>query len=180
MNIEDVISEDTPEYIALDEFEKYLIIYRIIYLQMMEIWNKPMKRYDHYKRIVQLVFGLDEFDEGIPTFIESFKDQYSYGIEKYKKDTIQNRFNYLIHLSEVSKAEVDRFVRSEEIDECKRKILGRFGWEPKSSYATWDNELRRIYDRYREEMTAMIDKKSHSDIKYLRERLRELIKRKSK
>ena len=51
---------------------------------------------------------------------------------------------------------------------------------PKSSYATWDNELRRIYDRYREEMTAMIDKKSHSDIKYLKERLRELIKRKSK
>ena len=41
MNIEDVISEDTPEYIALDEFEKYLIIYRIIYLQMMEMWNKP-------------------------------------------------------------------------------------------------------------------------------------------
>ena len=88
--------------------------------------------------------------------------------------------NYLIHLSEVSKAEVDRFVRSEEIDACKSKILGRFGWEPKSSYATWDNELRRIYDRYREEMTAMIDKKSHSDIKYLKERLRELIKRKSK
>ena len=95
MNIEDVISEDTPEYIALDAFEKYLVIYRIIYLQMMEIWNKPNKRYDHYKRIVQIAFGLDEFDEGIPTFIETFKDQYSYGIEKHKKDTIQNRFNYL-------------------------------------------------------------------------------------
>lgn len=180
MNIEDVINEDTPDYIALDAFEKYLIIYRIIYLQMIEIWNKPNKRYDHYKRIVQLVFGLDEFDEGIPTFIKTFKDQYSYGIKKHKKEIIQNRFNYLIHLSEMSKSEVDHFVRSKEVDECKLKILGRFGWEPKSSYATWDNDLRRIYDKYREEMTAMIDKKSHSDIKYLKERLRDLIKRKSK
>lgn len=180
MNIEDIISEDTPEYIALDAFEKYLIIYRIIYLQMMEIWNKPNKRYDHYKRIVQLAFGLDEFDEGIPTFIKTFKDQYSYGIEKHKKEIIQNRFNYLIHLSEMSRSEVDRFVRSEEVDECKLRILGRFGWEPKSSYATWDNDLRHIYDKYREEMTAMIDKKSHSDIKYLKEHLRVMIKRKSK
>lgn len=180
MNIEDVINEDTPEYIALDAFEKYLIIYQIIYLQIMEIWNKPNKRYDHYKRIVQLVFGLDEFDESIPTFIKTFKDQYSYGIEKHKKEIIQNRFNYLIHLSETSRSEVDRFVRSEEVDECKLRILGRFGWEPKSSYATWDNDLRHIYDKYREEMIAMIDKKSHSDINYLKGHLRKLIKRKSK
>ena len=80
----------------------------------------------------------------------------------------------------MSKSEVDRFVRSEEVDACKTKILGRFGWEPKSSYAIWDDELRHIYDKYREEMIAMIDKKSHSDIRYLKERLRELIKRKSK
>lgn len=180
MNIEDIISEDTPEYIALDAFEKYLIIYRIIYLQMMEIWNKPNKRYDHYKRIVQLVFGLDEFDEGIPTFIKAFKDQYGYGIEKHKKEIIQNRFNCLIHLSEASRSEVGRFVRSEEVDECKLRILGRFGWGPKSSYATWDNDLRHIYNKYREEMIAMIDKKSHSDINYLKGHLRKLIKRKSK
>ena len=178
MNFEDSIDFENP-IDALDKFEKYLCIYEIL----INMWKKAIN-YDGYgyslskiKHAVQYSFGVDEFFEGTDAFIKSF---HLYHDIKMKNTTdkdcekhVKNRFYELSAQANSLNQTAKELQESDAIKTYRVMILDnlKYEWTPDSTYANWNELMRRTYDLYRESIDAFIQTKMKNQLKSLRARI---------
>ena len=178
MNFEDSIDFENP-IDALDKFEKYLCIYEIL----INMWKKAIN-YDGYgyslskiKHAVQYSFGVDEFFEGTDAFIKSF---HLYHDTKMKNTTdkdyekhVKNRFYELSAQANLLNQTAKELQESDAIKTYRVMILDnlKYEWTPDSTYANWNELMRRTYDLYRESIDALIQTKMKNQLKSLRARI---------